>query len=87
MYQVTVYDRQARTIDSTSVETWAEVVAWLEQYQNAVIEYFSPTSAEVSMRQLGRTLCFALDQESYGLTREDVQVEFVKVQSSPQQEV
>lgn len=36
MYSVTVYDKQARTIDSTNVETWAEVAAFTEQYQNAV---------------------------------------------------
>lgn len=36
MFLVTVYDKQARTIDSTTVETWAEVISWSEQYQNHV---------------------------------------------------
>jgi len=35
MYNVYVYNKHARGLDSTSVETWAEVVKFMDQHQNA----------------------------------------------------
>lgn len=44
-----------------------------------VVEHSSPTSVDVTLRQLGAWFCRTFEQESYGLTRESVEVTFVEV--------